>query len=94
MKRFWMSFSGEDGPRGVVLMEAEDQRSAIKKALKLKINPGGQVLFFEMPKDDPECSKEWDSFEKDRLYSPKEMKDIGKRVKTTKEIFEWEAKKN
>ena len=53
--KFWLSFCDgkkEKGKQfiGVILIEAEDFISAIKKTHKLKINPGGEVQGFELEK--------------------------------------------
>ena len=57
LKRWWwLSFAFETGPpserfRGVVLVRARDAIEAIRISHALSINPGGQVIAFEMDAD-------------------------------------------
>jgi hypothetical protein len=47
----WMSFADEGTCLGVVLIRARNMLEAVTLAHRLKINPGGQVLSYEMPED-------------------------------------------
>lgn len=52
---WWLSFAEDSGFRGVVIIRARDQIEGIKIAWRLGINPGGQVVGFELP---PEQQRE------------------------------------
>lgn len=48
---WWLSFADDDGFRGVALVDAEDFPSAHLRASILGLNPGGEVVGFELPDD-------------------------------------------
>ncbi len=45
---FWLSFVGDEGFRGVVIMRGRSDIDCIRRSHALGINPGGQVLSCEM----------------------------------------------
>lgn len=47
---WWLSFAGEEGFRGVAIVEGHDLITAVLATHVLKINPGGQVLGVEIPR--------------------------------------------
>jgi hypothetical protein len=47
----WMSFAGEDGFLGVVLIEGDDLADATIKTHKMRINPGGSIKAAEISAD-------------------------------------------
>ena len=49
MKTFWLSFAGDDGFLGAVIADADSMVAAVKECHRRKINPGGEVLGFEIP---------------------------------------------
>lgn len=51
MKLFWLSFAGEEGFRGVVLVDADDFLTAHLQTVFAGINPGGEVIGHELPPD-------------------------------------------
>lgn len=55
MPLLWLSFADDDKFRGVVITEAEDVGEATQKLYRLGVNPGGQVLCFQIP---PHAMKE------------------------------------
>lgn len=50
-KWWWLSFASKGGFLGAVIVSGEDQPEAARRASKLGINPGGEVLGFDA--DDP-----------------------------------------
>lgn len=85
MKVFYLSFVAEpeDVFLGVVITEARDMLDAVKKTHHLKINPGGQVLFVEVP---PEEIPERRYF--DRLLQKKDINEIWPDAKSIREYEE------
>lgn len=72
---WWLSFA--DGKcLGMCFIEAEDIIDAATKAWELGINPGGEVLGFDMGLT-AETIEEAAKFEMNRLYSPEEMRAKG-----------------
>lgn len=69
MPVFWLSFA-DNGFRGVVVTEAEDLRAAIRRTHRLGINPGGQIMSWEVTAEDVV------KYERDRLYTKDELKAI------------------
>lgn len=53
MPLLWLSFATDDEFLGVVITEAPDVMAGAAKCHALGINPGGQVLSFEIPEDAP-----------------------------------------
>jgi hypothetical protein len=51
MKLWWLSYAGEEGFRGVVLVHASDFVGACRTARELGIGPGGQVTGDPAPDD-------------------------------------------
>lgn len=50
-KLLWLSFAEDGKCLGVVITEAEDVVEGAKKCRKNGVNPGGQVLSYEIPED-------------------------------------------
>ncbi len=46
---WWLSFVGEEGFRGVVIVQANDLIEAIMRTVLGNLNPGGQVGGMEIP---------------------------------------------
>jgi hypothetical protein len=46
---WWLSFAGDEGFRGVALVEGETMVDAVKEAHRLRINPGGEVMGVAAP---------------------------------------------
>lgn len=40
----WMSFAGDEGLRGVIVMKARGMLHATRRATRMSINPGGEVM--------------------------------------------------
>lgn len=74
MKTWWVSFAGDEGNRGVCIVDADDQGAAIAKIKTLGINPGGEAMFFEMPFEALDEIVKWG---RDRLIKPEELKVAG-----------------
>ena len=74
MKTWWVSFAGDEGSRGVCIVDADDQGAAIAKIKTLGINPGGEAMFFEMPFEALDEIVKWG---RDRLIKPEELKVAG-----------------
>ncbi len=72
LKLYWFSFAGKNGNLGICIVEAKNKELAHEKTHELKINPGGEALIVEMKGE--EAMKEAKEFEKNRLYTPKEMR--------------------
>lgn len=48
-KLWWLSFAGfEEGNKGMILVEAPTFVHAVARTWKLAINPGGEVMGFEI----------------------------------------------
>lgn len=47
----WCSFADESGNLGVAVVRARGPLDSITRCNTLKINPGGEVMFFELPLD-------------------------------------------
>jgi len=45
---FWMSFAGDEGFLGVIIIRARGIASALELTHELGINPGGSVAFHEL----------------------------------------------
>lgn len=76
MSSWWLSFA--DGTRevgtqflGACIVDAEDFFDAVRASHRHKINPGGEVQGFEIPKGAPDLSK-W----KNRLMSRAECEEM------------------
>jgi hypothetical protein len=56
---YWLSFVDEEADKslGVILVKASSFIQAVLKTHQLRINPGGQVLGYEVPEDDTETLK-------------------------------------
>lgn len=72
MKRWYLSFAGEEGWRGCAHIKAPSADAAITESWRLGINPGGEVLAWEI---DPSIavSEEWFN----RLMNRAELEKIG-----------------
>ena len=77
MKTFWLSYAGEEGSRGVVVTEAFSFLEACALVGAIGLSPGGEVLGFEVPMDDPEVAEEIVFYEHNRLYTPEELRQRG-----------------
>jgi hypothetical protein len=51
MAWWWLSFAGEDGSRGVAVVQGRDMATATQAAWDLGCNPGGEVLGLELSDD-------------------------------------------
>jgi hypothetical protein len=56
MSWWWMSFCDPKKPKGSkflggLLIEARDHHDMMHRSWSLKLNPGGEVRFFEVPKE-------------------------------------------
>lgn len=47
----WLSFVKDDVFQGVIITEAVDVAEAARKCHRLGINPGGEIVSFEIPED-------------------------------------------
>lgn len=78
MNTYWLSFAEPEKPNlGVCLLDALDVESAIHKASALGLNPGGEVLVYQI--DDQE---EINSLGKNRLIPREELTSKGYRPLT------------
>lgn len=48
---YYLSFATADRFLGATVVEADDAIGAVARAHELKINPGGEVMIIEVPKD-------------------------------------------
>jgi hypothetical protein len=85
---WWLSFVGEEGSRGVCIIKAPCLASALQKAYRLKLNPGGEVRAFEMP-NEPEAMAEIEQWGVDVHIPLDQLRADG--YKTTKELEAEEA---
>ena len=46
---FCLTFFGEEGFRGVVILRAPSPESALSLSYRLELNPGGNVSFLQLP---------------------------------------------
>ncbi len=46
---WWLSYAGQEGSRGVVLVSARDFLHACERSKILGLSPGGEVKGFEVP---------------------------------------------
>jgi hypothetical protein len=53
LRWFYLSFADDDGFRGAVIIEARGQAHALQATHKLGINPGGQVMTWEIREGAP-----------------------------------------
>ena len=83
MTSFYLSFADETKFLGAAVVDADNFLSAMTKINIVGINPGGEVLCFEMPK---ECDEQ--SMERNRLYSKEELRARG--MKSLKEYDDSE----
>ncbi len=80
MKTFWISFADKTGNLGCCIVDAEYENDAIKKTHDLKINPGGQAMFFDLTHRGADF--EINKWGKDKLITPEASKNDGyKRLK-------------
>lgn len=49
MNPYWISFASNNANLGCCIVDANSPEEAIKKTKKLKINPGGEALAFQLP---------------------------------------------
>ncbi len=76
MNTYWISFVGDEGQRGVCIVDASDQEHALDRAKQLGIHPGGEAMLYEMPEEAADEIRTWG---KDRLIRPDELKEAGYR---------------
>lgn len=50
---WWLSYAGDEGFRGVVIIEASDFISACRRSAELGLSPGGEVSGHDVPRDIP-----------------------------------------
>ena len=74
MNTYWISFAGDEGNRGVCIVDASDQKQALARTKELSINPGGEAMFYEMPAEAVDEVRRWG---KDRLIQPGELTTAG-----------------
>lgn len=51
MALWWLSFAPKTGPATVVIVEADALLSAVSETNRRQINPHGEVLGFEIPRE-------------------------------------------
>jgi hypothetical protein len=51
MALWWLSFSSETANLGIAIIEAGSVHEAMLESHRRNINPGGEVLFFELPRE-------------------------------------------
>lgn len=75
MNYFFMSFRDTERNKnlGVCIVSAPDFDAAIKKALGLRINPGGEIMAVKMS----ETMFLEEGLESDRLYTKAELMELG-----------------
>lgn len=49
MTLYWISFAGDQGLLGVVLVDADDAAAALEAATAGGVNPGGEALVLPLP---------------------------------------------
>ncbi len=77
---WYLSFSDPNrfsGFLGAVVTEAPDLMGAIQKCHQLGINPGGEVMGFEVDLDDREARADIEAWDRDRIISREELKARG-----------------
>lgn len=73
MKTFWLSFVKDGSNAGCCIVDANDSVGAVLRSHELNINPGGEVMIYEI-ESDCEDVEEWG---KNRLVSPGELYKAG-----------------
>jgi hypothetical protein len=78
MALWWMSFADPGRSKGqqflgLVILEAPTPREAMQKAWDMEINPGGQIMFIELPN---EMKAEYERY-MNRLLQKVDLIDIG-----------------
>lgn len=76
MKTFWLSFADNKRNRGAIITDAEDERAAVERVNRLGINPGGEVMIFDMtqaPGGPIVALNEINRWRKDSLITPAEL---------------------
>lgn len=84
----YLSFVGEEGNRGVLVLDGTmDPATAIKTAWRLGLNPGGEVMCINIPDDLGQ--REYSALleNRNRLLRPDEARELLE----AKPIREWEA---
>lgn len=51
MKRIYASYADDNGFRGALVGDAEDEIAFAREAHRRGLSPGGQVLFFDVPEE-------------------------------------------
>ncbi len=70
--RWWLSFAGDGGFRGVIVTKAYGFTHAIKRTHELKINPSGYVEGFCLPE-----SADFPEDKLDQLLSATDLNQLG-----------------
>lgn len=74
MKTYWMSFAIRgDKNLGCVITDAPNAEIAHTNVTKAGLNPGGEVMIWEMDLRDQECCEEIKKYGKNRLISKEEL---------------------
>lgn len=79
MKTFWISFASSPTATtksvnlGCCMVDANSESDALAKTVELKINPGGNVVMFEIPVWDPRTEIVLKTYEKNRLIPRAEL---------------------
>jgi len=84
MSTWWLSFADPERPKGtqflgVIVIEAASFEEAILKTWALKLDPGGEVMGYEMDE-----REQLDEKYHNRLLSAKELEEADIGVSTTK----------
>lgn len=76
MSLWWLSFAGEEGNRGIAIVEGVDVGDAARNAHLLGCNPGGEVLGVMVP-DEADAMAEVNRWGTNRLVTPAELRGEG-----------------
>lgn len=71
---WWLSYGGENGSNGVVIVEGGSFLEACGRSRALGLSPGGQVLGYCIPEDVRVFGAEY----RNRFFSPDEARQIGR----------------
>ena len=83
---YYLSFADDDGFKGVCVVEASDGIEAVKKAHRLGINPGGQVMITLIPREVHDKAPKRLPF--NRLMDKATLIELGGPVKSLREMKE------
>lgn len=76
MKTYFISFVKDHKNVGCCIVDGKNTKDAHRRTKKLKINPGGQAMFYEM-NGSPDSVAEINRWGKDILISPEELRKDG-----------------